>query len=106
MTETKRWIKSRELGRHHSLDALRTTDIPVGYLLSLPLPTRRCGRPGYALFASATSRRPGEPRQQQAPDRWFVIDAVTGHLLIYALTTVLPFGDAATWEADPISASQ
>jgi hypothetical protein len=106
MTVTKRWIKSRELGRHHSFSALRTTDIPVGYLLSLPLPTQRCGRSGYAFFASPSSRRPGEPLQQQVPDRWFVTDAATGHLLIYALTTVFPFGDASTWEAAIISPSQ
>ncbi|QYO63470.1 hypothetical protein [Leptolyngbya sp. 7M] len=97
MTPAKQWIKSRELGRHHSLDALRRTDIPNGYLLSLPLPTHRCGRPAYAFFASAVSRHPGQPLQQQVPDRWFAIDAITGHLLVYALTTVFPFGDTSTW---------
>ncbi len=97
MNPAKQWIKSRELGRHHSLDALRRTDIPNGYLLSLPLPTHRYGRPAYAFFASAVSRHPGQPLQQQVPDRWFAIDAITGHLLVYALTTVFPFGDTSTW---------
>lgn len=80
----------RERIRTHPL---RQMEIPVEHAVSLAMPTRRFGAPGYACFASPTTRRVGEPVRQSPPDRWWVLSAQTGHLLIYALVEVQPFAE-------------
>jgi len=69
---------------------LRQSEIPIQHALSLPLPTRRFG-PGFALFASPALREPGKPTVQSPPDRWWVVDAKTGHLTLYARVASVPF---------------
>ncbi len=80
----------RERMRAHPL---RQVEIPVEHAVSLAMPTRRFGAPGYAYFASPTTRRVGEPVRQSPPDRWWVLSAQTGRLLIYSLVEVQPFAE-------------
>jgi len=78
---------------------LQRSDVPVQYAISLPLPTLRCLVPGFASFASPALRRPDQLLEQGVPDRWWVVDAKNGQLLLYALTRQLPFGDETSWKA-------
>lgn len=94
-----RWLSYRELLRRQSIHALRESDVPVEHAISLGLPTRRWLGPAYAFFASPAVRRPGEPAEQKAPDRWWVLDARTAHLILYALAAVLPFAEGKEWVA-------
>ncbi|MFE4695699.1 hypothetical protein ACWCPD_26380 [Streptomyces sp. NPDC001935] len=70
-------------------------EVPVGHFVSLPLPTLRWTRAGYAAFAAPSRREPGRPQVLGAPDRWWVIDADRHTLLAYNLTTAEGFTDAA-----------
>jgi hypothetical protein len=79
-------------------DALRQAEVPLEFAVSLPMPTRRWAGAGYAFFASPAVRRPGQPMEQGAPDRWWVVDARTGRTITYSLSKALPFADGATWE--------
>lgn len=92
------WLSYRELLRRQSIHAMRESEVPSEHAISLGLPTRRWLRPGYAFFASPAVRRPGTPPRQHPPDRWWVLDARTGHLIVYALAVAIPFTDAAGWE--------
>lgn len=76
--------------------ALRQYEVPIEYSVSLPLPTLRCGQPGYAAFASGTTHNPEQPVVQSAPDRWWVLDAASAQVLIYALTRVYSFTSELT----------
>lgn len=75
----------------------RESEMPVDHGVSLGLPTCRWSNPGYAFFASPALRRPGSPVEQQPPDRWWVLEARTGRLLIYALTAAFSFASGAAW---------
>jgi hypothetical protein len=66
-----------------------TAEVPTGHTVSLPLPTLRCGAPGLAAFAAPADRSGGALRQGP-PDRWWVIDAATTRLVVYALTRAAP----------------
>lgn len=77
---------------------LQRSDVPVEHAISLPLPTLRCQVPGFASFASPALRRPDQPPEQGVPDRWWVVDATNGQLLLYALTREVPFGDEKSWK--------
>lgn len=69
---------------------LRQSEIPIQHALSLPLPTRRFGS-GFASFASPALREPGKPTVQSPPDRWWVVDASSAHLTLYARVASVPF---------------
>lgn len=66
-------------------------EIPTGYYVSLPLPTKRLGTPAYAFFASPSGVHPGHPVNIDAPEMWWAIDAQKGKILLYAQIKVLPF---------------
>ncbi|MBO0790701.1 MAG: hypothetical protein J2P36_07100 [Ktedonobacteraceae bacterium] len=76
---------------------LFTEVVPVEYAVSLPLPTRRWSRPAYAAFASPARYHPGHPALQAPPDRWWIVDARSGNLILLAYWEILPFA-AITWE--------
>ncbi len=71
--------------------------IPLGYSISLPLPTLRAGMAGYAFFASPALRQPGVLLQQAAPSRWWIVNAHTGILVLYAPCSVFPFAENVNW---------
>lgn len=85
-------IRARQ--RNH---VVRQAEIPVEYSVSLPLPTRRAGLPSYAFFAAAAQRRPEQPTIEDVPDRWCLLDAAGGRLLLYALCQVVPFAPGASF---------
>jgi hypothetical protein len=70
---------------------IRISEIPVEHAISLPVPTLRCGAPGYAGFAGPARRVPHAPLQLGAPDRWWVLGVQRGALLLYGLTTAVRF---------------
>jgi hypothetical protein len=72
--------------------------VPVEDAVSLPLPTLRCHAPGFASFASAAVRTPGQPAEQDVPSRWWVLEAKSGKLLLYAVTQSMPFSDDKSWK--------
>lgn len=83
---------------------LRMSEIPVEHAVSLPVPTKRWGGPAYAFFASPSLRRPGQPVQQGAPDRWWVVSAFGGGVVIYALWKAVPFAESIGWESTTLPA--
>jgi len=86
----------------------RQTEIPVEYAVSLAMPTKKLGIPGYAYFASPALRVPGQPTQQDPPNRWWIVDAHGGQLLIFAQWKVMPFATDVNWtpvQLPPISAT-
>lgn len=87
---------------------LRQAEIPVEHVVSLPLPTRRWGRPAYAFFASPAVRLPGQPLEQGAPDRWACLEAQGGQILVYARSAIVPFAGEREWPTvtvPPVSGS-
>jgi hypothetical protein len=76
---------------------LRLSEIPIGYEVSLPLPTKRWNRAAYACFASPATHQPHQSMRQGAPDRWWLIDASNGRLLLYALWNILPYAQDVQW---------
>ncbi len=90
------YAELRELQKTHFL--IRS-EIPTEHAISLPLPTMKWGEPSYAYFAAAALRRPQEPMQQSAPDRWWVVAAYGGRLMVYALTKSITFPSGAKFEA-------
>lgn len=86
----------RNIQRTHTLIK---SQVPVEHAVSLPIPTKRAGRIGYAYFAAPAARRPGQPVRQGAPDRWWIFDAHgSASVLIYALCQAQPFS-SDNWEA-------
>jgi len=90
---------------YHTVHSIASSDafkkivaiqIPTGYAISLPIPTLRAGgRPAFAWFASPRTLIPGTTPVTSAPDRWWLLDAQSGGLLIYSLVSVHPFTSAA-----------
>jgi hypothetical protein len=80
----------KEFGEH----AVRRAEVPVEYTISLPMPTKRWTEPGYAGFACPAIRRPHQPLQLRRPDRWWLLGARHGELLVYGRTSALPFSVA------------
>jgi hypothetical protein len=71
--------------RHDMMDHyLRQDEIPLEYLVSLPAPTRRYGKPAFAFFACAALRKPGAPTLCMPPDRTWAIAATSAKLVYYA----------------------
>lgn len=69
----------------------RTSEVPVEHAVSLPMPTARTGAAGYAQFAAPCVRHPGQKPVQSAPDRWWVMDAASKGIRLYARTDAVPF---------------
>jgi len=91
-----------ELRARQRTHPVRQTEVPVEHAVSLPLPTRRWGQPGYAFFAAPASRAPDRPPVQAAPDRWWVVDAQAGNLIVYALCSALPLVTDVRWTESPL----
>ena len=72
---------------------LRNAEIPEEYSLSIPLPTLRFGVPAYAGYSSPASRSPKNPTRQSPPAQWWLLDAVSGRLLLFAACRIYPFTD-------------
>jgi hypothetical protein len=75
----------------NEIRALLQSHVPVEHEISLPLPTKRSHLAGYACFASPALRSRGQPLEQAAPDRWWVVDARSGLLVNYSLCSAIPF---------------
>ena len=90
--------------KNQRVHLLRQTEIPVEHAISLPLPTKRLPDPGYVFFASPAIRRPKEPMEQGAPDRWWIVDAHNGQLMIYVLWEVMPFTRGGSWTTQTLPA--
>lgn len=88
-------ISYGEIRKRQRTHVLRQTEVPVDHAVSLPFPTLRWSRPAYASFAGPAIRRPGQPAEQDAPDRWWAVDAATGRLVVYALWSAVPFASAS-----------
>ena len=88
-----RWLRLSEVRQRLQNSYLRTSEIPIEHHVALPLPTRRWAGPGYAAFANPALRVPGQPTEMAAPDRWWVVSARGGGLVIYALAEALPFAE-------------
>ncbi len=71
--------------------ATHEVNVPIGHAVSLPLPTLRFGIPAYAAFASPSVREPEQRVVQGPPDRWWLLDARTGAVAIFALCALHPF---------------
>ena len=87
----------KEMRQRQFSHMLRRSEIPIEYEVSLPLPTKRWGRAAYASFASPAIREPDQLMRQEAPDRWWIIDASSGRLLLYALWNILPYAQDVQW---------
>lgn len=84
--------------RERSLE-LHKTEMPIEHDKSLPMPSLRWGLPLYACFASPALLRPGQPKEVGAPDRWWLVDAQHGRLLLYARWQVLPYAQNVQWKS-------
>ena len=91
LTVTPKLMSYSEARRHLMTMSIVLSDVPTEAAVSLPIPTRRLSLPGYAVYAAPALRIPGQEPVQGPPDRWWVLNAHGGHLLLYALTAALPF---------------
>jgi hypothetical protein len=94
----KRLMSYAELRERQKSHVLIRSEVPLEHAVSLPLPTLAWGEPAFAYFASPALRRPDEPMQQGAPDRWWVVGAYGGRGLVYALAKAVPFPLGAQFE--------
>jgi hypothetical protein len=92
------WLNYTKILQYQRAHALRQSEIPVEHAVSLPVPTKRWKEPGYAFFASPALRIPGRPMEQDTPDRWCVLTASGGHLILYALCEAFSFTAGAKFE--------
>jgi hypothetical protein len=98
MTDSKiAYLSYKEIRKRQRTDALGQFEIPIEHAISLPLPTKRWAGPAYASFASPALRVPSQPLKQGAPDRWWVVDAQTGHLIVYALWNAMAYAEGVDW---------
>lgn len=91
------YMSYKEMRKRQRTSLLRQAEIPIEHAVSLPMPTKRWLGPAYASFASPTLRRPGQPMQQGTPDRWWVVDAHGGRLIIYTLWRVVAYAPGVAW---------
>jgi hypothetical protein len=91
------YLSYKEVMKRHHTATLRQAEIPIEHAVSLPMPTKRWLGPAYTFFASPALRRPGQPMEQGVPDRWWVIDAHGGHLIIYTLWRVMAYAQGVSW---------
>lgn len=85
---------------------LRASEIPVEFIVSLPMPTLRGGEPGYAFFACPSSNVLIQPVNQNPPDRWWIMSAGNGKLAVYALCRVVSFSPEAHLKRRTMPAEQ
>lgn len=98
MEETQtRWLSYTEFLQKERDLPVRQYEIPLEHAISLPMPTKRWGVPGYAAFSSPALRRPGQLVEQGPPHRWWVVDARTGRLIIYALWKAIQYAQGVNW---------
>jgi len=93
----RRILSFTEARKLQHSSSLRQSEIPIEHAISLPMPTNRWGEPGYALFASPALRRPGQPVEQGGPDRWWVVSANGGNLIVYARSIAVRFSGTESW---------
>ncbi len=91
------YMSYKDMRKRQRTSMLRQAEIPIEHAVSLPMPTKRWLGPAYACFARPALRRPGQPMQQGTPDRWWVIDAHGGRLVIYTLWKALAYAPEASW---------
>jgi hypothetical protein len=84
-----------EIAKRIAQHPLMAAELPTAMYVSMPLPTLRWGGPGYASFSAPTSRQPDQTAIQGAPDRWWLFDAGSARLKVYALTSCFPFAPDA-----------
>lgn len=72
---------------------LRRAEVPIEHYVSIPLPTTRWAEAGFACYAAPALRRRGERTRVSPPDRWWVVAASGGHLLVYALCAAVPYAE-------------
>lgn len=96
------FLTCTEIRKRLRTNFLAQSEVPTEHTVSFPLPTLRSGNPGFALFASPAIRMAGRPKEQGAPDRWWVLAAQNGHLLVYALCSAIPFS-SETWQPTVLS---
>lgn len=99
-----RWLTYRQA--RQQMQRIRAAEIPVEHAISLPVPTMRWGAPGFAHFAAPATRDPEGPTRQAPPDRWWVIDARRGSLLIYALMSAFPMATDRHFDSSEIHARE
>ncbi len=74
---------------------VRDAEIPIEHTLSIPMPTLRFKSPAYAGFSSPTTVTPRDPIVQGAPRHWWLLDAVSGRLILFAACRIYPFAETA-----------
>jgi hypothetical protein len=77
-------------------------EVPTEATKSLLLPTLRFILPGWAQFSAPAKRMPGHPIVQDPPDRWWVVDAWQGRIIVYAITKAVPFVTINDWKAETL----
>ena len=95
-------IPYSECRRRQKVHHLKQHEIPVESRVSLPIPTLRWNRPSYAFFAGPGHNLREPSRGAAPPDRWWAIDAGTGRLMLYALTSTIPFPSGT--QPEPVKA--
>jgi hypothetical protein len=94
----KQLMSYSEIRERQKTHMLIRSEVPIEHAISLPLPTMAWGEPAFAYFAAPAVRRPETPMQQGAPDRWWVVAAHGGRLMVYALCKSIHFTADAKFE--------
>jgi hypothetical protein len=100
------FLSYSEIQRRWHTHYLRQYEIPIEHFVSLPLPTKRLGSPGYIGFAAPAVRHPQTPLKVASPDRWWIISATSGRLMLYALQTACSFAPDQEWQIVQIDTPQ
>lgn len=72
---------------------IRESEIPVGHYISWPMPIIEKNLKGFISFASPALRQPDQPMKIGTPDRWWILNADNGKLIVYALCTAMPYAN-------------
>ncbi|MFM9965321.1 MAG: hypothetical protein ACKV2Q_29395 [Planctomycetaceae bacterium] len=97
-------LKYSEVRQRMQRHYLRQAEVPAEHEVSLPWPTLQSGRPAFAFFASPAARQPGLPLRQWPPDRWWIVDGVSGQLLKYNLCQIEPLVSETEWSVVDVPA--
>jgi hypothetical protein len=95
----KQLLTYSEVRNRQRTHPVRQSEVPVEHAVSLPVPSKRWLGPAYAFFAAPAARAPDRPQEQGPPDRWWVVDAHGGRLIVYALCAAVPFAPEAAFQA-------
>ena len=96
--ESTTTLSYSDISQRERAHPLLMAEVPDEYDVSLPLPSWRWGVAAYACFAGPAVRRPRQPKEVGAPDRWWLLDARTARLVLYAYCRVMPFAPDAHWD--------